>query len=341
VKTLQIPAVQVPQAAPRESIGLMDLSIDFESTVEPAPAAEPVAPPEDEFGVEFSSFGEVEAEPAPESTFSSDEAGGDLLIEPFTDPFAAPPASTPEPAYSPVNTQPEAPAAPFVTETMAELYLQQGFTAEALDVYRQLSAASPDDETLKERVRNLEHAPREQAAAPSSSGRTARAYFARLAARRAVQGNGHAQPAPEVPAPDIAAASGAAVAAQNTSDGPSRSLDQLFEGNAIASADEQAALAFAQVAGAVEMGSASVQGKPTAPASSELSLDSVFRAAEPRATASVARQSQTLRFDQFFAAGGDEGEAPAPASGSAPAGEPGSPAELQQFQSWLTGLKKP
>jgi hypothetical protein len=67
----------------------------------------------------------------------------------------------------------------------------------------------------------------------------------------------------------------------------------------------------------------------------------VFRAAEPRTTASVARQSQTLRFDQFFAAGGDEGEAPAPASGSAPAGEPGSPAELHQFQSWLTGLKKP
>ncbi len=105
------------------------------------------------------------------------------------------------------------------------------------------------------------------------------------------------------------------------------SLDELFDGGAIAPGDEQAALAFAQVAGAVEMGSAAVRGKPTAPASSELSLDSVFREAEPRATASVARQSQTLRFDQFFAGAGDDGDAPPQPTGAAPVGEPGSPAE--------------
>jgi hypothetical protein len=89
------------------------------------------------------------------------------------------------------------------------------------------------------------------------------------------------------------------------------------------------------------MGSASVRGKPTARASSELSLDEVFRAAEPRTTPSVSRQSQTLRFDQFFATASDESALPAPPPGSSPTGEPGSPAELQQFQSWLTQLKKP
>jgi tetratricopeptide (TPR) repeat protein len=42
--------------------------------------------------------------------------------------------------------------APFVTETMAELYLTQGFRDEALVVFRQLSAASPSNERLRARV---------------------------------------------------------------------------------------------------------------------------------------------------------------------------------------------
>ena len=107
-------------------------------------------------------------------------------------------------------------------------------------------------------------------------------------------------------------------------------------------------LAFAQVAGAAEMGGTAVKGKPTAPAATELSLDSVFRDSDVRTTtpasATVPRQSQTLRFDQFFATGGDSAEDSAPVKTptlSAPAGEPGSPAEIKQFQSWLTGLKKP
>lgn len=49
---------------------------------------------------------------------------------------------------------------PFVTETMAELYLQQGFHQEALEVYRQLSALDPGDASLTERVRHLEHGSR-------------------------------------------------------------------------------------------------------------------------------------------------------------------------------------
>lgn len=49
---------------------------------------------------------------------------------------------------------------PFVTETMAELYLQQGFHQEALEVYRQLSAQNPGDASLAERVRHLEHGSR-------------------------------------------------------------------------------------------------------------------------------------------------------------------------------------
>lgn len=46
-------------------------------------------------------------------------------------------------------------SSPFVTETMAELYLQQGFLGEALTVYRQL-AAQRDDPRLQDKVRELE-----------------------------------------------------------------------------------------------------------------------------------------------------------------------------------------
>ena len=121
----------------------------------------------------------------------------------------------------------------------------------------------------------------------------------------------------------------------------------LFDGH-VSSADENVALALAQVAGAVEMGLASVKGRPTAPAATELSLDSVFsvfRDSGAPAGDLVPRQSQKLRFDQFFATS-DEAPAAAPVPEAAPtsaaqSGEPGSPAELKQFQSWLQGLKKP
>ena len=79
---------------------------------------------------------------------------------------------------------------------------------------------------------------------------------------------------------------------------------------------------------------------PAAPATTELSLDSVFAEAEARVSAAVPRQSHALRFDQFFATD-DEPAGDQPPASDSPAGEPGSPAELQQFQSWLTGLKKP
>lgn len=50
----------------------------------------------------------------------------------------------------------DATPAAFVTETMAELYLQQGFEDEALEVYRQLLAQRPDDAILRDRIEMLE-----------------------------------------------------------------------------------------------------------------------------------------------------------------------------------------
>ena len=68
---------------------------------------------------------------------------------------------------------------PFVTETMAELYLAQGFPTEALSVYSQLLAADPDDARLSGLVASLTHS-----APVEDTGPTVRNFFARLAARR-------------------------------------------------------------------------------------------------------------------------------------------------------------
>ncbi len=118
----------------------------------------------------------------------------------------APPVASSEPVAheddspSAIDPTPEA----FITETMAELYLQQGFRPEALDVYRQLLARDPRDPTLRERVEELERelaaaaepvgagSTASAASAPSTApsvgaeatARTARAFFSALAMRR-------------------------------------------------------------------------------------------------------------------------------------------------------------
>ena len=93
----------------------------------------------------------------------------------------------------------EVPSA-FMTETMAELYLQQGYSHEALQIYRQLSAMRPDDASLKERIARLERGSRSSLsevaavsedvitaarARASKTPQTSRSFFGGLASRRA------------------------------------------------------------------------------------------------------------------------------------------------------------
>lgn len=63
-----------------------------------------------------------------------------------------------EPAFS--GPGPE----PFVNETMAQLYLQQGYRQLALRVYYQLAESRPNDQALKDRIAEIEAA--DQAAHP-------------------------------------------------------------------------------------------------------------------------------------------------------------------------------
>ena len=229
--------------------------------------------------------------------------------------------------------------APFVTETMAELYLSQGFREEALEVYKQLSAQNPGDESLKDRVRSIEGGGRSSVAFEkigNDEADTARGFFAALSGRRPVNGNRSASSnaAAPVAAPVATpATSSMLVAAGGT-------LDSLFQHTAPSLSDEYAASALSTFAESVESAVPAVQGRPTQAAATELSLDSVFRDTPMRASANVSRQSQKLRFDQFFSPA-DDASAPDAAPIEPPAGEPGTPGELAQFQDWLTQRKKP
>ena len=106
-------------------------------------------------------------------------------------------ARTPGPELSAVETlTPPEPRTTIVTETMADLYLEQGHRDEAVEVLRQLVSQRPDDERLTRRLADLE-------AAPAVS--TVRDFFARLATR------GGVAPPPVTPAANQSTGSLAAV----------------------------------------------------------------------------------------------------------------------------------
>ena len=73
------------------------------------------------------------------------------LVEPGTDSYLG---RTPSLGTEVVNKSSEM-RMPFVTETMAELYLHQGFRDEGIAVYKQLLEQNPGDNSLKERVKAL------------------------------------------------------------------------------------------------------------------------------------------------------------------------------------------
>lgn len=93
---------------------------------------------------------------------------------------------------------------PFVNETMAQLYLQQGYRQLALKVYYQLAEARPNDQGLKDRIAEIEAADR--AAHPDAVGDARRAPAAAPAPSGAAprpEAPRPAAPRPEAPRPDV------------------------------------------------------------------------------------------------------------------------------------------
>lgn len=256
---------------------------------------------------------------------------------------AARAASEPAPPPTPSEPPRVTPSQPFVTETMAELYVKQGFREQALDVYKLLLAASPDSQRLRDRVAEL------QAPAVEDSGPNVREFFARLAARTAgVPGAAAEPPASDDFAQldsfetvnDIEPAAGGEPV-QGTSEG---SIDALFGQRPVPSADASAASALAQAFGSGEPETPPISGRPARAAAGELSLDSVFRDGGARPP----RSAQSFSFDQFFSQSAttgradDAGPTATPSQGTGAQNEPAerNADDIEQFNSWLQGLKQ-
>jgi len=263
-------------------------------------------------------------------------------------------ATEPEPAIPAANT------GPFVTETMAELYLRQGHRDEALRVYRALLTQRPGDAGLQARIAELEPKPvPPPAPAGTRSGPSMRDLLAAIARRRpgsaapvsspnGAPGGQSSQaapspaaltsetrppePAPSAPTPSGPETPPPAEARPNVrADG----LSALFGSAAPSQADESAARSLALAfAGANGAGPDGVGGAPARRASDELSLDSVFGG-----DTTVAPEPASFSFDQFFSrrAATEEMPTPATAAGDTKAA---SPDEIAHFTKWLEGLKQ-
>jgi len=223
----------------------------------------------------------------------------------------------------------------FATETMAELYAQQGHIESAMDIYGQLLERSPNDEELRRRASEVERqardagdevAPPAEAVeeAPLIAGPTIRDFFRELLDARAVQAAFE-----ETPAESVASLAG------STSYEPEGSLDILFSEVATDEADDSAAMSLAQAFGSEKETSddAALQGTPAHPASDELSLDHVFRSATPAKGSGTATG---FSLDQFFSGETANGELPNGSNENSPR----SSDDIAQFNAWLNGLKK-
>jgi hypothetical protein len=265
---------------------------------------------------------------------------------------------------------------------MAELYMKQGFREQALDVYKLLLAASPENERLKDRVAELQQ--RDEV----DTGPNVREFFVRIAARRPGEGTAATVPPmnddfaaldtfetiPESSStasePTMERSSDAshevASALQGLpmlDDGPlpeaepepspqaptpqgagKGSIDALFGERSVNQADASAASALAQAFGGEQKESPAISGRPARAAAGELSLDSVFRDGGARPP----RSAQSFSFDQFFSESAASeppatpGPAATPSQGTGAQPEPAerNADDIEQFNSWLQGLKQ-
>ncbi len=230
----------------------------------------------------------------------------------------------------------------FVTETMAELYVQQGFTDDALAIYQQLLSRNPNDQTLKSRIEALtlkreEPAPAPQVERAGQSARSFFAQFARRAPRRALPGESSLPLADagaqqsDAPVMDTAPATFRGVATRDEAmtvpdddrGNTASSLESLFGTATQSHADESAA---GTLASAFSAESATTQS--TDAGAQELSLQHLFGDVP-------SKSASTVSLDEFFATSRDASASP---NELTPNG--GERADIEQFTAWLEGLKK-
>jgi tetratricopeptide (TPR) repeat protein len=234
-------------------------------------------------------------------------------------------AEAPAPWSAPLAEPPRQPEPELVvTESMAELLLQQGHVGEALIVYRHLESRGGGAHRFREKIAELERAAAE-ATLPSESATGASESAA-------------SEPAASEPAP-AEAPPARAYSVQVTR---GRSVQGLLR-NVLAGRPPAMAAGPAVHGANQKAGGGDVEGAPTRPAHDSLSLSSVFgeesTPTPPAVPAAGAPGTAPggVSYDEFFGASGGAG-APSnqrPARAPDPKGD-----DLDQFHAWLQNLKR-
>ncbi len=192
---------------------------------------------------------------------------------------------------------------------------------------------------------------------PSSRGGPSIRDFLGALATRAMEAPGSSAPEPEpesrrevameqesaLAAPATPTGSHELLAAEADQPGPlmaaqsGGSIDALFRAGGVAAPDQAAAATLARAFGVeAEEPPPSMAGAPARRATEELSLDSVFRESQ----APSAPQNGGFSFDRFFEGGRSGRGTPARETPAIAQGATGVEADIEQFNSWLQGLKK-
>ncbi len=329
-----------PAPAPAGDLETFDGTVDFNAVAHDAAKAEGLEVQEDvvlkpsEVVIEGLARTQYEGSGMFKADDDDDLPQVDLPLIMPDDPSPEPPPprrSTPPPARAPkaaavalsdddgaADAAALSRAEPVLTETMAELFLRQGHVDEALRVYRALLAQRPADARLQARIAAI------SSGGKPSSGQTVQAFLRAILAGRPGMATEPATAVATSPldsafaqaTPDSEAPPGQATyAAEDTI-----SLDQVFgeEGGRGSGAGVQ-----------------EVPPPPPPPAA-------------PAPRASGATQTGGFSFDEFFGSGAparnpNAPPAPSPSPAPAPKSRAKQPMEeegdLDQFQSWLKGLK--
>lgn len=245
----------------------------------------------------------------------------------------------------------------FVTETMAELYVQQGHLDSALDIYRKLVEQRPAEPELRDRLRAIEDRlfgpPGEAqsatastptpmpASTPVQGGPTIREFLSALLSSRGAAENTASGSSASNGSPDGGKESQHSIdqrpsmrATPNSGETVSGSIDALFSGAIATASDSMAAITLSDAFAPEQAETPPLQGTPAHRAEDELSLDHVFRANQPPAAGAG---KDDFSFDEFFAEEANEGMSSAAGDSSSGGG---APDDIAQFNAWLNGLKK-
>ena len=343
-----------------------------------ANANDTVAPPpvDLEFIAALAAMSDDRAEPTPEiartESPSSDEATVPIVLEsprgldPFEHGVTPPPiavetpdvafdayfatsaekpatveaSSTPALTVDPMQGPPMSEA--FVTETMADVYLQQGHLDSALEIYKKLVSQRPDDTRLQHRLRVIGEQIQRRAETPSATegrvteGLTIRQFLVGLialgpasAAGSTTQGQRATQDADRPQDRTAAPLS-------------NQSLEHLKVPTPvaqIASIDEDfgSTVPVSETAIDLESAEAAVEAFRVTLPTSELAsgVDNVVKTGKATRAKSA---GDAYAFDRFLAADSSDGSAK---SGAKPQTSPRQGADdIAQFTNWLNGLKK-